>query len=276
MVGIIQRIREVEPSLTKSELLIANAIQKNPDIVVSKSIVDLAAFAGSSTASVSRLCRKLKLASFAALRMEIAKYLGMHSLEKNSDRNIEKSECSIIESTITSLNELKGLLFKDSIDKCTELIYSANQILLSGQGASRLGAEDLKYKLSRLGIRCTLESDEDLEKVIVSSFSKKDLCVLFSYSGMTEKVVALGQLAKKQGAKVIALTKAGKNPLSALADIVLQVPSCENSFRESATKSRILQLMLVDVLFYSLVENKKDAYAFLLSTWDVINQGKIK
>ena len=61
------------------------------------------------------------------------------------------------------------------------------------------------------------------------------------------------QLAKKRGAKCIAITKNAKTSLEELADLNLVVPSTElNKTRLSAIFSRYGQLFILDMLFLGI------------------------
>ena len=70
--------------------------------------------------------------------------------------------------------------------------------------------------------------------------------------------------AKERGASVVAITRYGASALSACADIVLNVPAVESTFRQGATVSRLSQLLVVDALYSSMlikISNPKELIA---------------
>ena len=280
MDGIFVRIREVSDSLTKAEKAAADVILKYPESVLSKTITDFASFASCSTASISRLCRKLGLSSFAELRVSLARAIAANRKVEVKDRSEKSAELNttsgiieyVTDNTISEITLLRDLLSEKSVNTSVSLIREAKRIFLYGIGSSGLVAEDLKYKLSRLGIAVIESSDEDLMKVYISSATSEDLVIFFSYSGTTQSVISLAKRAKKGGLKIISITKIGRTPLTSLSDAILNVPASESSFRESASLSRIMQLLVVDVLFNALVARMDNSIKTLVTTWDSVHQ----
>ena len=62
--------------------------------------------------------------------------------------------------------------------------------------------------------------------------------------------------AKKNGAKIISLTKVVSNPLSQLADISIKTIAENENFRLTAISSTITQLTVIDAIFILL--NKRN------------------
>lgn len=281
MDGILVRIDQIKDSLTKAERLAADAILRNPESAVSRTITDFASFAGCSTASVSRLCRKLGLASFSELRVSVARAIAQDHRSSEDSRTPASFESLdstsgildyVTGNTISEIRLLRDILAEKSVTEAAGMIRDCRHIFTYGIGTSGLAAKDLKYKLSRLGIAAICDDDLDLMKVYLSSADAQDLIIFFSYSGATASVIELARIAREKGIRIISVTKIGRNMLSSLSDVVLHVPASESSFRESASLSRIMQLMVLDVLFNTLVLQMHNSIGSLVSTWDSVNQ----
>ncbi|MEN6477844.1 MAG: SIS domain-containing protein, partial [Rectinema sp.] len=81
----------------------------------------------------------------------------------------------------------------------------------------------------------------------------QDIAIAVSYSGRTASVVQAAEEARTSGARLIAVTTLGQNPLAHIADILLPIPVTESVFRQGASLSRSTQLVVIDILYASLV-----------------------
>lgn len=273
-------------SFTKSEIAVYQAILNDSEMVMSSSITELAKNIDVSTASITRFCKKIGVGGFAALRLEVAK----SNLSKNEENpsydeeSVVKASSSdeiinrIVDSTGSNIQILKSIVESDSLDRTIKKIIASRHILLSGIGASGLVAMDFQQKLARIGIFSIYDSDQDLQIVQASSLADKDVVVLFSYSGMTEHVRTIAKIAKKRNVPVIAITRKGNSFIGNLADITLNVAAGESELREGATISRIQMLMIVDMIYYGLIQQKKNSLDSIVDTWDLVqgrgNNGK--
>jgi DNA-binding MurR/RpiR family transcriptional regulator len=94
-----------------------------------------------------------------------------------------------------------------------------------------------------------------------------------SFSGKTFEVAKLLELANKQGAKTISLTKYGTSIVGDQAKIRLYTSATrEPTFRSGATSSRIAQLHVIDILFMCVASQAYDeTVTYLDETRDAIN-----
>ena len=137
---------------------------------------------------------------------------------------------------------------------CVAMMSRAETINLFGMGSSLLSARDLYYKLIRANVRCNINDDWHVQLVYATNMGEGDLAIAFSYSGLTHEVIECSRRAKKRGAQLIAITRAGHDSeFVRLADQTLYVASTESIFRSSASASRISQLDIVDILFMAYV-----------------------
>ncbi len=99
---------------------------------------------------------------------------------------------------------------------------SAETVFLYGVGASSLVVEDILQKWSRVGKPIIFEKDIHVLLPQLVSNEKKKVLWLVSNSGRSADVVALAELAKSMNIEIIALTQFGNNPLSKIADVLVQ------------------------------------------------------
>ena len=137
-------------------------------------------------------------------------------------------------------------------------------------------AKDFHQKLVRIGILSHCDDDFDLAKVQVTSFDNRDLVIAFSYSGMKSEIKSIVSIAKNKGASIVAITRAGNNPISNMADYHIPVVPSEAIVRDGATVSRLQMLIVVDILYQMLINtNTGSALETLKETWmNVASEGK--
>lgn len=264
---------------TKAEKTIVKAIIDDTDFVISHSVTDFAQAISVSTASIVRFCKKAGLSGYPELRLELAKYTkdNVKTEECNESdvanaRSVDGVVSHVISSTKQSIECLRDLIDKNDVQKVVEAVLSSRNILIAGIGASSLAAQDLQQKLARIGIFSHFGQSEDFQFVQLVSMSEKDLLILFSYSGNTASIRKLAENAKSRGIKTVAITKTGKNHLASIADIVLRVSSRESVLREGASVSRIEQLLLVDIIYYSTILAKQGSLDRIVATWDAVKK----
>jgi len=279
MDGCITLIKQSLPSLSGSETKIANAVLEFPNRIIDDNVNSLASRANSSPAAVIRFCKHLGFSGFHDFSICFIKEIYSKGFENSEDNVTDLNEATgineisdvMIETIRKSLLSLKDLLSEKDIMATIDLIKNSNRIFLSGAGASAIVATDLQMKLARLGFPAEVSFDYDLQLVLSSSLKEKDLAIVFSYSGESFLAMECAKQAKKHNAKVVAITRIGNNSLSKIADIVIKIPNTEALFRQSATLSRIEQLVVVDIIFSILAQDCEDANEKLTSTWNVVS-----
>jgi RpiR family carbohydrate utilization transcriptional regulator len=80
-----------------------------------------------------------------------------------------------------------------------------------------------------------------------SSLKRGDVVIAFSYTGRAREVIEAAQVARKQGATVIAVTTPG-TPLAGAASVPILLPAIEDTEQFTPMISRLLQLVVVDIL----------------------------
>lgn len=247
-------IRQMLEMLPPSEKKIAIYILDNPQEIIDITIHELAKRSEASSSAVVRLSKSLGLKGYADLKMRI---LGdLHDVYEPNYRDIEaREDISTIISKVTSsgiraIQETSKIINNEEIIKSVEAIKNSSKVLLFGIGASSLVCIDGEQKFNRINKNAYFTNDVHKMSSCVANLEEGDVFIGVSYSGDTEEVINIMELASMRGATTIAITKYGKNRLGDKADIKLSVCGIEKSkIRSSATASRIAQLHVIDLLF---------------------------
>ena len=285
MNGILLRMMNNKDSFSSKELIVADAIISNPGKLLTSTITEYADFINTSPATVTRFCKRLNVSGFQELKLLIAKAtnyddLNIGSIERMAEESTMETSEGIINSVmvnaISSIDRLRGLLDITTLEKVTSRIVDSRHILICGVGASGVVAKDFHQKLVRIGILSHCDDDFDLAKVQVTSFDNRDLVIAFSYSGMKSEIKSIVSIAKNKGSSIVAITRAGNNPISNMADYHIPVVPSEAIVRDGATVSRLQMLIVVDILYQMLINtNTGSALETLKETWmNVASEGK--
>ncbi|XID92671.1 MurR/RpiR family transcriptional regulator [Paenibacillaceae bacterium WGS1546] len=263
------RLREIMDDLTSAEKKVAEYIAQNIEDVVRLSITELAQKSESSESTIVRLCKKLKLKGYQELRVLLAQesvspVKRIHEKVSLTDTE-EETMRKVFQAAAQALTDTESVLPVDQMVKAVRYLSEAESITFFGIGASGVIAQDAYYRFSKLGINCfaATEGHSQLNKAIL--LGEKDVVVGISHSGCTRDVVMALDVARKQGARTIAITQFGQSPIMDAADVVLFTSSRETAFRTEAMASRIAQSAILDSLFVSVSLTR---YEQVLSNYD--------
>lgn len=272
---ILLRIKQIRNEMTKKEGIVADALLNEPSAVITRTITAYGQYISSSTATITRFCRKLGISGYSELKISIAKSLSSDSSEidsraenltlndKSSSSEIVSSVIANAQSAITKLHRLSNV---KKLEQASDTILLARHVMLCGIGTSALVARDMHRKLLRLGIMSHFEEDLDVQKVQLAFFDSRDVLIVFSYSGMKAELKSIVKLVKNNNVKIIAITKLNENPISQSADIHIPVVPLEALAREGATVSRLQMLIVVDILFQLLINHRSGVFEKLMES----------
>lgn len=256
---------------TDTERIIIDYILQKPKKTSTLTIHELAEVTYSSSSTIIRLCKKCGYEGYRdfskQLTYEIAvreDYREKRQLEINKDDDIDDVINKISQNNILAIEESSQTINAETIIKSIDIIDQANRIFIFGMGASFLVAKDLHMKLSRVNKMAHINEDWHTMLLMSKNVSKDDVVIIISYSGKTTEMITCLQVAKENGATIIAITKEEATEISTKADLNMYVPANEFSFRSGAMSSRIAQLNIVDILYTSYISKTFDNFISLI------------
>lgn len=256
-------IRETFDRLPPSEKKLASYILSKPIEVVTMTVSQLGSESGTSGAAVSRLCKSLNVKSFQELKLRINGDLIQDTEVKERDIKpgelVEDIVQKVTNQATHMLIETAQLLDKKQLEKAANAIVKANNIHLIGIGASSISAIDAQQKFLRIRKNATFSLDLHMSATVIANAEPTDVVMGISFSGESQEILKLLQLANQCGATTISLTKYGQTAISEEAAINLYTsPMREATFRSAATSTRLAQLHVIDLLFMSVVSKQFD------------------
>lgn len=247
------RIQEKLESLSKMERKTAECMAENQDKLIYSSITELAELAGTSEATVTRVCTKLGYSGFQALKVSVARELVSQQEKIHEDLKADSPPEMIIDkifsSAIHTLTMTRKALDGKAVAGSIEALCRARRIVIVGNGNSGAIALDAQHKFLRIGLDSSAYTDDHMQMIAVVSMTKEDVLIAISHSGSSRDVAEAMQVAKENGATVISITNNGISPVSKLADIRLYTYSQETKYRTYAISSRMAELTIIDTLY---------------------------
>lgn len=261
--GGLVMLSEMLDRLPPSERKIAEYILEDPHTAVTCTASDLAERSLTSGAAVIRLCKSLGLKGFQELKLKIVGDLQTKEVVGYRDINPQESHGSVLQkmtaNSIQTLRETAEILNIAELEKAVERLIDARTIHFFGVGASGIIAQDAQQKFLRINKQATAFTDIHMVAMLVANVQKDDVVVGISFSGETEEVARILELANQKGATTISLTRYGITPVTEQAQIKLHTSaSKEASFRSGATSSRLAQLHVIDILFMCVATQQYD------------------
>jgi glucokinase len=248
---LMERIRHMRGGFTPAEQRVAALVLEQPRLVLNEPIAEIARLAEVSQPTVIRFCRSLGFAGLADFKLKFASSLTgaipvRHSQVRGSDSTHDLS-AKVIDNTVSAILKFRDQLDVRSVDRAIELIGRARRVEFYAMGNARVVALDGQHKFFRFRIPTTVYGDAHLFALAAELLQPGDVVVAISNSGSAPDLLAAVDAARAAGADVIAIC-GGQSPLARKATLCLAVDHAEDSSTFLSMISRILQLLLIDIM----------------------------
>jgi RpiR family carbohydrate utilization transcriptional regulator len=249
--NLLKSISDAHPKLRKSEQKVADFVLGNPQEVIHMRIVDLASQANVSEPTVVRFCRALHYDGFQDFKLTLAQGLASNTnfeqFSLDSKDTVSEFKQKIFDSMIGNLIDIRDHLDAETLENAIDALVKAKRIEFYGFGASAAVCSDAQHKFYRLQISAAAYSDPHMQTISAVSMSAGDVVVAVSQTGRTKDLLHTVKLVKETGATVISLCP-GNTPLSELATIAIHIDVEEDKDLSTLMSSRVLHLVVIDVL----------------------------
>ncbi|MCM3511361.1 MurR/RpiR family transcriptional regulator [Carnobacterium inhibens] len=255
--NILGRIKSVLDDLPNSERKIGEYILTNPEETIKMTTAQLGTAAESNSTAVIRLCNRIGVNGFTKLKVDLSAEIV--SIDESGYAEIEAEETisdiksKLLANAFKSMEETSALMNEFDIERVVELIEAASIVYVYGVGNSRIIAENMVQKWSRVGKIVVCPTDNHQLVSMLGAAPKNALFFGISNSGETKEIIELIKLAKKSSLKTIGLTQFGQNSLANKADYTIQTVKTIETDNQFISSSLHAQLIAIDVLFYAFL-----------------------
>jgi RpiR family carbohydrate utilization transcriptional regulator len=252
---MLDRVQACLPSLAPAEQRVAKLCLADPRAFTMLPVAQLADRAHVSKPTVVRFCRSVGYNGLSDFKQKLAGTVneGVPFIHRSVDADDKTADVlvKVIDNTVAAFLKYRNEASSNQIDKAVAALVAAfqsdRQVQFFGVGKSGVVAQDAQHKFFRLGLHSTAYSDGHMQVMSASILQKGDCVLIISNSGRTRDLMDACDIARKNGATTIVITASG-SPLASAGHIHLSADHPEGFDRYSPMVSRLLHLLIIDVL----------------------------
>ena len=252
---MLDRIKASLPSLAPAEQRVGKLVLLDPRTFASLPVTELALRAHVSKPTVVRFCRSMGYDGLSDFKLKLAGTVseGVPFIHRSVDVDDKVSDVlvKVIDNTVAAFLKYRNDASTHALEKAVDAIVNAHthnrRIEFFGAGNSGIVAQDAQHKFFRLGLNCIVFAIGHMQVMSASLLNPGDCLVVISNSGRTRDLMDATDIARKHGATTIVITASG-SPLAASGHIHLAADHPEGYDRYSPMTSRLMHLMVIDVL----------------------------
>ncbi len=252
---MLDRIKASLPSLAPAEQRVGRLVLADPRAFANQPITELASRSHVSKPTVVRFCRSMGYDGLSDFKLKLAGSVseGVPFIHRSVDVDDKTSDVmvKVIDNTVAAFlkyrNDASSVAIERAADALLATYNAGRRIEFFGVGNSGIVAQDAQHKFFRLGITSIAYSDGHMQVMSASLLGPGDCVVVISNSGRTRDLMDACDIARKNGATTIVITVTG-SPLAAAANIHLAADHPEGYDRYSPMVSRLMHLMIIDIL----------------------------
>ena len=252
---MLDRIKACLPSLAPAEQRVGKLCLADPRAFAKLPVSELADRSHVSKPTVVRFCRSVGYDGLSDFKLKLAGNVneGVPFIHRSvdADDKIGDVMVKVIDNTVAAFlkyrNDASTMAIEKAVVALVQAYQAGRQIQFFGVGNSGIVAQDAQHKFFRLGVNTTAYSDGHMQVMSASVLKAGDCVVVVSNSGRTRDLMDACDIARKNGAITIVITASG-SPLASAGHIHLSADHPEGYDKYSPMVSRLLHLMIIDIL----------------------------
>ena len=252
---MLDRIRASLTSLAPAEQRVGKLVLADPRAFTNLPVSELAERSHVSKPTVIRFCRSMGYDGLTDFKRKLAGTVseGVPFIHRSVDADDKTGDVlvKVIDNTVAAFLKYRNDASTAAIEKAAlalvDTCKNGRRVEFFGVGNSGIVAQDAQHKFFRLGLNTIAYSDGHMQVMSASMLRPGDCVVVISNSGRTRDLMDACDIARKNGATTITITASG-SPLAAAGHIHLAADHPEGYDRYSPMVSRLLHLMIIDIL----------------------------
>ncbi len=257
--SMLERVKASLPSLAPAEQRVGKLVLLDPRAFASLPVSELSDRAHVSKPTVVRFCRSMGYDGLSDFKLKLAGSVseGVPFIHRSVDTDDKVSDVmvKVIDNTVAAFlkyrNDASSFAYEKAAEALAETYNQRKRIEFYGVGNSGIVAQDAQHKFFRLGVTSIAYSDGHMQVMSASTVTPGDCVVVISNSGRTRDLMDACDIARKNGATTIVITASG-SPLASAGHIHLAADHPEGYDRYSPMVSRLLHLLMIDILATSV------------------------
>ena len=252
---MLDRIQACLPSLAPAEQRVGKLVLADPRAFAQLPVVELADRAHVSKPTVVRFCRSLGYDGLSDFKLKLAGSVseGVPFIHRSVDADDKTADVAVkvIDNAMAAFLKYRNDASFTSLEQAAAALAltqkTGRRIEFYGVGNSGIVAQDAQHKFFRLGVHAIAYSDGHMQVMSASMLQPGDCVVIISNSGRTRDLMDACDIARQRGATTIVITASG-SPLAGIGQIHLRADHPEGYDKYSPMVSRLLHLLIIDIL----------------------------
>ena len=255
--NLFARIQLHSNRLTSSQKRIVEFLQASAGEALTLPINKLAERCQVGDATIIRFYRLLGYDNYSMFRIALSGETGKKEVRPIYEDVVSQDGLAaiihkVIHSSMQGIADLEQQLSQAALERIADKLSQAAFIHVIGLGASGVVAQDVMHKLMRLGLRINAYTDSHLMTIAATVAQPQEVFFAVCHSGETTDIIRTLELAQAQGCYTCALTGYMNSSITRLAGDHLLSCTRETKMRSDAMISRIVQLVVIDILYVRL------------------------
>jgi glucokinase len=261
---ILAQVARGREHLSPAERRVAEYVLAQPRTALNEPIADIAKAAQVSQPTVIRFCRSLGCEGLSDFKLRLASGLTgtmpVTHAQVTGDDSIAELGAKVLGNTASAILQVRDQLNRETLAHAIELLDGARRIEFHAAGQYSVVAQDAQFKFLRFGIASNAYCEPRLQTLAARALGPHDVAVVISSAGRVPELLEVADTARERGAKVVAIT-ASQSPLARKADAALIVDHQEDADTQLPMVSRILHLLVIDILAVGVALRRSGAQA---------------
>ena len=252
---MLERIKACLPSLPPAEQRVGKLVLSDPRNFAKLPVSELADRAHVSKPTVVRFCRSIGYDGLSDFKLKLVGSVseGVPFVHRSvdADDKINDVVVKVIDNHVAAFLKYRNDASIPAIDRAAEALVQAHRqgkrVEFYGVGNSGIVAQDAQHKFFRLGLNSIAYSDGHMQVMSATLLGPGDCAVVVSNSGRTRDLMDACDIARRKGASTLVITASG-SPLASAGHVHLAADHPEGFDRYSPMVSRLLHLLIIDIL----------------------------
>ncbi|SFG68819.1 MurR/RpiR family transcriptional regulator [Oribacterium sp. WCC10] len=194
--NIIDKMEQFKDAYTSNERKLYNVISRNPNIIHSYTISQVAGYAEVSTSAMLRFCKRLGFNGYKEFKYEMESWLHSENIKAFSDEPLQRIANAFSE----AIHAIPEYCNKDLQCLANDIIDS-DKVIALGRYRNKSVSDKLCMNLTNLGVSCQTASDlltyEHFEKIITKDTTVIIFSVLHDMKSYINIIEEIAQLTDK-------------------------------------------------------------------------------
>ena len=249
---VLAKIADAIASAPTSRRSVLELILQDPQRVLDESFEQLAQRAGSSVPTIMRTCRDLGYPGLREFKLALAQEMAVGGSPLNRRVRLDDDTRQVITKVTRGaaivINSVQAQLSVEATQAAADAIVAGSRVDCYGVGVtSNFMASDLQARLFRMGLAANSYLDPHLQLISAATIGPRGVVMAITHVGGMPSLLEAVDVARSQGATVIALTQPGSQ-LAAMADIVLGVEVAPDPVMPVGPEAYLAHLTVIEIL----------------------------